>query len=269
MHLRNTANQMTLIYQQDPNVEAILLAGSVSRGWEDDFSDIELHIFWKQAPTDAQRRRPIEKVNGAILSFHPYEDEEWSESYVANGIKFEISNFLTNTIENLINDVVVASDTDLDKQCLIASLAYGIPLQGVPLLMDLQCRVQHYPDALAQAMITQYIHLGTRWQSRHALLARKDWLLLYQVMVSAQQHIMGTLCGLNRIYVQHPAFKWQQQTIVQMKKRPPHLHGRLQSVFLSHPVDGLKELEAVRSDVFQLLTREVPHIDMSHAKDSS
>ena len=36
----------------------------------------------------------IHHIDGTILSYHPYEEEEWSETYLTKeGIKLEISNF--------------------------------------------------------------------------------------------------------------------------------------------------------------------------------
>lgn len=47
MNLKQTAKQLANKYKENPKVEAILLTGSVANGWEDEFSDIELHIFGK------------------------------------------------------------------------------------------------------------------------------------------------------------------------------------------------------------------------------
>jgi predicted nucleotidyltransferase len=61
MRSRDIAVQMAGIYQQNPKVEAVLLTGSVSRGLEDKHSDIELNIFWSEAPGDADRMYPQQK----------------------------------------------------------------------------------------------------------------------------------------------------------------------------------------------------------------
>ena len=52
MELKKLAVQAAEQYAHIPKVEAVMLAGSVSRDWQDEFSDIELLIFWKQAPSD-------------------------------------------------------------------------------------------------------------------------------------------------------------------------------------------------------------------------
>ena len=94
MGLKERAIEMSEIYRQNPKVEAIILAGSVARKLEDEHSDIELHILWSTPPEDEDRRAPIYHIDGTILSYHPYEEEEWSETYLTKeGIKLEISNF--------------------------------------------------------------------------------------------------------------------------------------------------------------------------------
>ncbi|QFT89517.1 hypothetical protein FIU87_12730 [Bacillus sp. THAF10] len=175
MNLKQTAKQLANKYKENPKVEAILLTGSVANGWEDEFSDIELHIFWKTAPTDIDRHLPIQSVNGTVLSFHPFEDDEWSESFITEGgIKLEISNFLTITVENIIDDVCHFFDTNYDKQCILASLHDGLPLYGNYKVEDLKRRILFYPEKLSQAMIKENLFLGNRWNNRRALIKRQD-----------------------------------------------------------------------------------------------
>ncbi|MBM7839796.1 putative nucleotidyltransferase [Alkalihalobacillus xiaoxiensis] len=130
MDLTTIAAKIAQVYEANKKVEAVLLGGSVSRTWHDDFSDIELFIFWKQPPTDVDRMGSIETVNGEVIDFHPFEEEEWSESYITEGIKLEISNFLTATVKQLIHDVVSEYDTDLNKQCIVATISEGVVLTG-------------------------------------------------------------------------------------------------------------------------------------------
>ena len=53
------------------------------------------------------------------MSYHPYEEEEWSETYLTKeGIKLEISNFLTETVEKVISDVVDQYDISYENNVL-------------------------------------------------------------------------------------------------------------------------------------------------------
>ncbi|MGP4108851.1 nucleotidyltransferase domain-containing protein [Virgibacillus sp. L01] len=193
MDLRILASEIANIYQQNPKVEAVLLGGSVSRNWHDEHSDIELFVFWKGAPTDEERKAPIIELNGNIIDFHPYEDEEWSETYITQGVKLEISNFLTETINKVISDVIISYDTDLDKQCIAATVYNGGTLSGDLVINSMKEKVSKYPYELSVAMVKENIFLGNRWNNREALFERKDWLMLYKVIVSVQTNLMGKI----------------------------------------------------------------------------
>jgi hypothetical protein len=263
------ASDIATIYEQNPKVEAVLLGGSVSRNWHDEYSDIELFIFWKGSPTDEERKAPIIKLNGNIIDFHPYEDEEWSETYTTQGVKLEISNFLTDTINKVISDVIISYDTDLDKQCIVAAVYNGVTLSGELVIKSMKETVSEYPYELSVAMVKENIFLGNRWNNREALLERKDWLMLYKVMVAVQTNLMGVLFGLNRQFVHHPAFKWQKHTLSSMGITPQNIINRLDSIFLDDPKVSIRELEVIIEEMYELIKRELPKIDLSLVLDKS
>ncbi|WP_088043317.1 DUF4037 domain-containing protein [Bacillus sp. EAC] len=263
MNLKNLASVISIIYKKNPKVEAVLLAGSVSRNWEDEFSDIELLIFWKEEPTDEDRKIPIQILNGRIIDFHDFEDEEWAETYITNNVKLEISSFLTKTIERAIEEVTLNFETSFDLQCLIASVHFGVPLYGELMIATLKEKVSEYPKSLSEAMILEHIDFGNRWNNREALLSRKDWLMFYKVVDSVQTNIMALLFGLNRQYVIHPGFKWQKNSLETMENIPENALERLELIFTGDPEAGLKELELIIQDIYLLIQAEYPNLDLS------
>jgi hypothetical protein len=267
--LKILASEIANFYEQNPNVEAVLLGGSVSRNWHDEHSDIELFVFWKGAPTDDERKAPIIEVNGNIIDFYPYEDEEWSETYITQGVKLEISNFLSETINKVISDVITSYDTDLDKQCIIAAVYNGVILSGDLVISRMKEKVSKYPYELSVAIVKENLSLGNRWNNREALLERRDWLMLYKVMTEVQTNLMGILFGLNRQFVHHPAFKWQRHTLSSMETIPENITMRLESIFLKDPAVSVRELEVIIEEMYQLIQRELPQIDLSLVVDKS
>lgn len=269
MNLKRLSLDISEIYTLNPKVEAVLLGGSVSRDWQDAYSDIELLIFWKEAPTDEDRKDSIKKLNGHIIDFHPFEEDEWSETYITQGVKFEISNFLTDTIHQIIKDVIASFDTNLAKQCLVAAIDNGVPLHGELIVNRMKEIVYTYPNELREAMVLEHIDFGNRWNNREALLHRQDWLMLYSVMVTVQMNLMGILFGLNRQYVIHPAFKWQRHSLRLMETAPKNVITRLESIFLEEPQWAVKELEAIIQEVYELIHYELPQLDLTAVVDKS
>jgi hypothetical protein len=269
MNLKDKAIKMAEIYKRNSKVDAVLLAGSVSRGWEDKHSDIELHILWRESPSDKDRVFPIKSTNGKLIDFQPYEDEEWSETYISDGVKFEISNFLTQTVENVLRDVIEKYDTDYSKQCIAASVYYGQALCGNKILHRLKQNVLNYPPSLSEKMILENLEFGSRWTNRYALLDREDWLMLFDVIVSTQRKILGVLFGLNKMYVHHPAFKWLQHSAQLMKIKPDQFCLRLTDILKGEPSHGIKGLEKVVAEIYSLVEQHHPHLDISTIKIKS
>ncbi|MCP3030981.1 DUF4037 domain-containing protein [Halobacillus sp. A1] len=255
MTLKELAAKAAEVYKDNPKVEAVYIAGSISREWEDEHSDIELHVLWGEGPSEDDRRIPVERLNGKMISFYEYEDEEWSETYEMEQKKLEMSHFLTQTVVRKIQKVTREFQVDIEDQCIAASVHFGIPLYGEELLDGLKAKVLVYPEALSHSMIEAHSNLGPRWKHRHTLLEREDWLMFYSLMASTQEKVMGLLFGLNCMYVHHPAYKWQKQSLELMNIKPDQLKERLESVFLSSPAKGLKDLESVVEDL-QILVDE-------------
>ncbi|MDZ5479803.1 DUF4037 domain-containing protein [Bacillus thuringiensis] len=267
MNLMQKAIEMTEIYKQNSKIEAILLAGSVSRNWQDEHSDIELHILWSAPPEDKDREGPIKDVSGTILSYHPYEEEEWSESYLTkDGIKLEISNFLSVTVERFISDVVDKYETDYEKQCIVASVQDGVSLYGKEIIQKLKGRVAKYPLELSERMIVENLLLSNRWNNREALLKRKDWLMLYDVICEVEQNIFGALFGLNKMYVHHPAFKWMPFNIERMKIKPENLYERMTNILIGNPENSINELELLIEEVLILAEKQISELDLCEQK---
>ncbi len=264
MGLKEKAIKMSEIYRQNPKVEAIILAGSVARKLEDEHSDIELHILWSAPPEDEDRQGPINNIGGTILSYHPYEEEEWSETYLTKeGIKLEISNFLTVTVEKVISEVIEQHDINYEKQCIVSSVHDGVSLYGEVKVHALKDRVEAYPEELAKRMISENLWLSNRWHNREALLKRKDWLMLYDVICEVQRNIFGVLFGMNRMYVHHPAFKWMPDNVERMSIKPENLYERMANTLIGEPEYSVQELEVLIEEVLHLVEQYAPELNIA------
>ncbi|MDT3497629.1 DUF4037 domain-containing protein [Bacillus toyonensis] len=269
MGLREKAIEMSEIYRKNRKIEAIILAGSVARKLEDEHSDIELHILWSEPPEDEDRKEPINHIGGKILSYYPYEEEEWSETYLTKeGIKLEISNFLTVTVEKVISEVVEQYDINYEKQCIVSSVHDGVSLYGEEKVNELKGRVALYPEKLAKRMILENLWLSNRWHNRKALLKRKDWLMLYDVICEVQRNVFGVLFGLNKMYVHHPAFKWMPNNAERMIIKPEKLYERMADTLIGNPENSVQELELLIEEVLQQVHTYAPGVNVDEQEKS-
>lgn len=262
-HLEEIYKKAATLYGKHPNVDAVMLAGSVSRKLNDQFSDIEIYILWDREPADIDRKEFIKQLNGTVISFYDYEDEEWSEAYHVDGIKIEVSNFLSSSIRRILKEAAINTVIDIDIQCIASSVKDGVPLYGESLIKEFKQEVEVYPENLRRAMVESQLFFSSRWSARYTFINRKDFFLFQKVVMDVIEKMLLMLHGLNGMYVAHPGFKWLSYTLSEMKYKPINLESRIHEIIYSQTMDGVVDLERLLAETVDLIKIHMPSIDVS------
>ena len=153
------AQYIAPVYFDNPRVRVVMAGGSVSRGCADQYSDLDIGVFWAEPPSDEERKLVIQRAGAELLSFEPYTaDAEWgagehwgmsevvinSQQYTG-ALMISVNHSTVTAMEKCLTDVVESYDTSLDKQGLIAAVQHGIPLYGREALETWQQKAT-YPD---------------------------------------------------------------------------------------------------------------------------
>lgn len=96
----------------------VLVAGSVARGLADQFSVIELDVYWGPAPTEDERIRAVEGM-GWERVYAEVDEDEWADGYMIDGVKVDTSGFVTSTIDGHLDAVLDRSDTEPERQVCV------------------------------------------------------------------------------------------------------------------------------------------------------
>ena len=114
-------------------------------------------------------------------------------------------------------------------------------------------------------MVGRHLHEDALdgWHNREALLERNDLLMLHALLVRVEHAVLGTLSGINRVYVAHSAMKWQDALADTITVAPDDLSRRLAEVFLAPPRARVEELEKLLAETLELVEGELPGIDLS------
>jgi hypothetical protein len=261
---RALAEQVAPSYAANPKVAGVLLAGSVARGIADQFSDIEIDVFWHAPPTEADRLAPIERAGWKPL-YSVADQNEWADGFYIGGVKVDTSQFLVSTIERWLDDVVERANTEPEYQVRITAIQHGRPLHGAELIERWRAQTAAYPEALAHAMIAQHLEFRPRYLLE-MLAARDDVLVLHRDLVDAEQRILDVLMGLNRRYAPHPYHKWLDWEIGQLRLAPPDLNRRLRQVLRAEPRAAVGELHKLIEETFTLVEQHLPAFDTRAAR---
>jgi hypothetical protein len=263
---RKLAEIVAPAYAANPKVAAVLLAGSVARGIGDEFSDIEIDIYWHAPPTDEDRTAPIEQSGWGIVYRH-VDENEWADGILVEGVKIDTSQFLTSTIEHYLDDALERAEIEPEYQVRITALLHGRSLHGAELIERWRARAAVYPEALAHAMVTEYCAFRPRY-ILEMLAARDDVLLLHQDLVATEQQILSVLMGVNRVYAPHPYHKWLDWEIGQLAIAPPDLNRRLRQILRAEPRAAVEQLCQLIEETFALIEQYVPSFDVGAARSA-
>lgn len=250
-------------YAANPQVAAVLLAGSVARGTADQYSDIELDIFWLAEPDNAGRLAPIAHAGGTLL-YQEADANEWADGFLIGGVKVDTSQFLVSTAEQWLADLADRADPEAEKQLLIAAIQHGEPLHGHWLIADWRARAR-YPGALARAIVAENLSFRPRF-FLEMLAARDDLLLLYKCLADVEQLVLNVLLALNQQFLCHPHHKWLEWECAQLRIAPPDLAARLKRILRAEPSAAVAQLHTLIEELFDLVDRHMPDLGTAAAR---
>lgn len=149
-------------YAREQRVDAVMIGGSVARGYADRWSDLEIGIFWREIPAESLR-----SSLAATLGLQDWRAFEGTTSIGAveedadvDGIRIDLVHLDTMAVARVLHDVIDLGDASLDKQVLIAALRDGIPVHGGDPLQRWRARSNPYPKVLRDAMVGTNLVFG-------------------------------------------------------------------------------------------------------------
>lgn len=262
---RDRARRIAPHYAQHPKVVAVMIGGSVARGYADRYSDLELGVFWHEFPTPDEFRCLTERIGGERWELDPYNESEpvWYEEYEADNLKIDLRHMTLAKMDEVLSNVLERFNSDGELQAILSAIQCGIPLHGEPTLRSWQARMREYPEGLRRSMILNRLRLHS-WQYAHMLAERGDFHLVGLGLNEAVSAMTGALLGLNRIY--DPGMKWLDRTLPLLPLAPKDFANRVKTVFESHPRDAVHRVESLVEETFTLIELHRPELDLSEIK---
>ncbi|MEO8458580.1 MAG: DUF4037 domain-containing protein [Chloroflexota bacterium] len=214
----------------------IALAGSVSRGWADEHSDIELN-FWVEEiePWPGERVRWLQGlgVERIIVDDEAHHTGSWWMEFVYKGTWVEIGWHSIGYFDRLLQRIVAGEVEDMFEMTAAEMMAHSIALRDGPNLGRWREMVRVYPETLRRAMIA----LGTKdwgephyWELGALRVLRPDATIAVLRGESCIRNLLRVLFAVNRQW-QPDMRKWTRQWAGTLEKKPERLAERVLSIF--------------------------------------
>ncbi len=237
-------------------IRAIVVGGSVARGYSDAYSDLELMLFW-DTPPDPEVRHEIMTTLEAEFRY-PAADQAHDSGLLIRGAPVDLWHISVARQEAAMHSVLHEYSIDLTESNVLDTIHACIPLYGEELVQQWKTRVEEYPEALAIRFLETYLpHFHLRQLN---LAARRDNpTAFYHILSDIQCSLFLVLLALNHAYF--PTFKWVYHRLDSMPIGPARTAPRLREMFHEPPLRAATKLHDVLAETLAIVEEQYPRVD--------
>jgi len=268
LYLRTLAQRISTPYVQLPTAQAAMLFGSAAEGLSDQYSDIDMAIYYAALPPEEVLTLARQQNGGSerLWLLGDPQSGSFIEAYAVKGVECQIVHTTVADWEQNIDTVLRELDVETPLQKALEGVLQGIPLYGAALIERWKAMVTAYPDALAQKMVEHYLRFAPLWLLQERIAGRDATLWRTQMFVESGHHLLAVLAGLNRVYFSAFQFKRMQHFAERLVLKPSNFAARLESCFTQEPRAAINELTLLISETVSLVEQHMPTVDTSRIR---
>lgn len=264
--LLGRAQRVAAIYSAHPNARAAIVVGSVARRQYDQYSDIDMTVFYDMLPTEDEVRAGREALHATDCMRFPGGDEaEFADSFQLDGVECQVGHCTIERIERDLNAVLREDSTNHEQHVIVGGIGESLALFGEPLVAEWQRQCAAYPDSLALKMVQEHLRFAPYWVYAQRLPSRDAPLFVRQFLVDQARKLLAALSGINRLYPQLH-FKRIDAYAARMRVAPPDLAARIKRMLSSTDDVAIEILRDLVWETFDLAEQHMPGIDLAAAR---
>jgi predicted nucleotidyltransferase len=267
-YLFKLAQRNAVIYSKDPRVKAIALVGSVSRGFANEYSDIDIALYYEDLPSKLELKKAMEHNQGVSWKIFHESKDAIADLYYVDGVECQFGHGKVKSWENRITEVLERHSTDSDAHTAMSGLLDAVPLYGEHLVEKWKSKVSVYPEKLAVEIVKKHLNfpysLGVL---EKRVLERDSVSWFYELLTEIQKNILGVMIGLNKMYLPSE-FKRLDWLIGKMSIKPKDFYKRINRIFEVEPNIALNELGKLIQETVELVKTHLPEVETEKIVES-
>lgn len=270
-------NHIVPSYQAIGELVAMIMVGSVPRSLHNEYSDLDLIVYWSEIPPEASREHAIAALGGAL---HEIGDSSEGETDLAlqsqaevfylfgdrhTGLKVDVTHKTVASADQMIEDVVVQHDTKTIKIAIIHGLQNSETVYGDTWINERKQRIgQRMPIALSEALIKEHMHFKPLWIYDQFAL-RADPLHYHINRLYNLDKMLRVLGAVNRLYLPYE-FKHLSAFINAVRLKPTDLEQIVFNILDAPPQKAKLMMQTLGDNVYLLVETHFQHINTQEAK---
>lgn len=251
-----------------PKLEAILLTGSVAKGWTDAVSDIDLMFYYAELPNHAEFERLKQAAldsGGDIYSYTP--GEALACYHFIDGIKVDFAHQVSAEIEMMVDEFLANAIVDNETTHIIMSgIAQGILLFGGEKVQQWQQRLSAPSERYWASLICNNLRFPPVAVMKEMGAERQDYALVYELMLQSLPRLINIWCGLSG-KIPPGKVKSSDRLASTLGTAPDNAGARLRQMWNACPEDGVTIFYQLVDETLLLVEKHHPQIDTRPARE--
>ncbi|MFC1851369.1 nucleotidyltransferase domain-containing protein [candidate division CSSED10-310 bacterium] len=257
------ARELAQFYITHPQIKMIVLGGSPSRGLSDQYSDLDIVVYWDKMDHEWLELIPLRDTAAERKLMRKMgESDIYLEQYYFGNLKADFGHVTLDFWQEMCDDVLQKFDTDSGKQKSIAGFMEAVPLHGENLIAEWKKRLSSYPDQLAYNMVKQNLSLFVHGCLLRQGYERGDLIFYYDGLCLMLKKLLAILAGLNRMYFSKDEPRWIEFELEQMVLKPDQMWQRILKIFRSPPAESDYQLNKLVDEVLDLVAEHMPDVSV-------
>lgn len=256
------AQRVAVEHMHDPNLEAILLTGSVAYGQVDQVSDIDMTLYYADLPSpetfEAFQQTALDSGGG----IYGYDPQEGLACYrFVDGIKVDTGHQTTKSLTEMLQTFIAEPDLDNDTHHIIMSgVQRGMALYGDAIIHGWQNQLAGIAPDFFRRLVETNLRFAPRAVLQEMGVERRDYWLVNELILEAQQRILKVLCGLNQ-RIPPGKIKGMDVVLATCTIAPSNVVERLRDAWILPPDEAVTALIGLELELFDLVDKYMPQIN--------
>lgn len=261
------ARELMPFYTSQDGIKMIVLGGSPSKGISDDYSDLDIIVFWDKIDGGWLERVPLGDIECERAYFRKMgEADIYLESYYFGELKVDLGHLTMDVWKEMVDDVLVRHETSASSQGSLGGFLSSLPLYGEDLVESWKERVAAYPEELALKMVKGNLRFYVKGYLANQAFGRGEILAYYDGLCQMLKKLLDILAGLNRMYAFTEEPRWVEYYLGRMPICPAKAWDRMRRVLADGGEGGVEILDDLIDDVLNLVVEHMPDVDVERIR---
>jgi len=258
---RALAERLAELAVEHTGPRAILLTGSVARGDADEYSDVDLILYYAALPDEAGRESIRTGIGGGDRQVLGAEENGFVEQYIVDATYCQLAHVTVAGWEGDLGKAIAGEESELPLGKMVAGLFEGEALHGPDLIDQWRDRAVHTP-ALKRTLIERHWTFFPLWFFERSFPPRDAPIFSREELVKAAYALLEVLAAVNGVWFSRFQLKRTQEATEKLAIAPERLYERLLVLVSGDLGTAVLELESLVGETQAIVAEHVPDAEI-------